>query len=74
VTVVESKADARRPVAGLTLVLADGQRLSIKLASPELVANIKATGTLWMVGMPERRMGAAVGVPGYPIVTAARFA
>jgi hypothetical protein len=74
VTVVESKADARRPVAGLTLVLADGQRLSIKLAFPELVANISATGTLWMVGMPGRRKGAAVGVPGYPIISAARFA
>jgi uncharacterized membrane protein HdeD (DUF308 family) len=74
VTVNASTGDARRLVGGLTLVLNDGRRLSIKLALPELVANISATGTLWMVGLPGDRKGAAVGIPGYPIVTAARFA
>lgn len=74
VTIQQSNSDARRPIGGLTLVLSDGQRLSIKLAAPELVANISATGTLWMVGRPGNRKGAAVGIPGYPILTAARFA
>ena len=74
VTIQQANNDTRRPIAGLTLVLGDGRRLSIKLAAPELVANISATGTLWMVGMPGKRKGAAVGIPGYPILTAARFA
>jgi hypothetical protein len=74
VTVNAPTGDARRLVGPLTLVLSDGRQLSIKLALPDLVANVSATGTLWMVGMPGNRKGAAVGVPGYPIVTAARFA
>jgi hypothetical protein len=74
VTIQQSNSEARRPIGGLTLVLSDGQRLSIKLAAPELVANISATGMLWMVGRPDSRKGAAVGIPGYPILTAARFA
>ena len=74
VTVQASNSDARRPITALTLVLGNGRRLSIKAAGPELVANISATGTLWMVGVPGNRKGAAVGVPGYPILAAARFA
>lgn len=77
VTVETWKGDGRRPVAELVLLLGvpGGQhRLVIKYASAELTANISATGTLWMVGMPKDRRGAAVGVPGYPIVSAARFA
>ncbi|MFC0546496.1 hypothetical protein [Kutzneria chonburiensis] len=74
VTIESWKGEVRRPVGELTLVLASGYRLSIKFATTELVANISATGTLWMVGLPGDRKGAAVGIPGYPILTAARFA
>ncbi|QUQ69871.1 hypothetical protein [Kutzneria sp. CA-103260] len=77
VTVEAWKGDARRPFADLTLKLGvpgGEQRLVVKHASAELVANISATGTLWMVGTPRDNKSAAVGVPGHPILAPARFA
>ncbi|MEV6603474.1 hypothetical protein [Kutzneria sp. NPDC051319] len=77
VTVEAWKGDERRPFADLTLAMGPpgGQhRILVKHASVELVANISATGTLWMIGLPKDRKAAAVGVPGHPVVAAARFA
>jgi hypothetical protein len=76
VTVDAWKGDARRPFGDLTVKLGvpgGEQFLVVKHASVELVANVSATGTLWMVGLPKARKPAAVGVPGHPIVAPARF-
>ncbi|MFI9381005.1 hypothetical protein [Kutzneria sp. NPDC052558] len=76
VTVEEWKGNVRVPAGDLTVKLGvpGGEyRLVVKQASAELVANVSATGTLWMVGQPTARKPAAVGVPGYPIVAIARF-
>jgi hypothetical protein len=77
VTVEAWKGSAQRPFADLTVKLGvpGGEyQLVVKHASVELVANISATGTLWMVGLPKEHKAAAVGVPGHPIVAPARFA
>ncbi len=77
VTVETWKGSAQRPFADLTVKLGvpGGEyQLVVKHASVELVANISATGTLWMVGLPKGAKSAAVGVPGHPIVAPARFA
>lgn len=76
-TVLTWKGEARRSTAVLTLRLSlpGGESLpvTVKLAAAELVANIKATGTVWLIGTPTAGRSTAVGVPGHPIVTTARF-
>lgn len=67
----------RRLVGELGLVLQrpDGSAVpvTVRYASAELVANIEASGQLWVVGPPEEGKLAAVGVPGYPVAAAARY-
>jgi hypothetical protein len=59
----------------LALTLPDGSRLPVtaKLGAVWLVANITATGHLWVAGTPRYGASAAVGVPGQPNVAAVRF-
>ncbi|MEV6603475.1 hypothetical protein [Kutzneria sp. NPDC051319] len=61
--------DAQQPI------LPDGQsrRLVVRPASPELMANVYVTATLWVVGPPTAGKLHAVGVPDHPIVAPARF-
>jgi len=67
-----------RPFSDLTLhvSLPDGrsQRVMVRKASPALMANVYVTGTLWTVGPLAAGKPIAVGVPGHPVVAAARFA
>jgi hypothetical protein len=60
---------------GLVLTLPSGEQLpvTVRSATDALVANINATGTLWVVGEPQAGKLTAVGVPGYPIAASARF-
>jgi hypothetical protein len=59
----------------LVMTLPDGRELpvTIRSASNDLVANISATGVLWVAGTPEAGKLAAVGVPGHPVAAPARF-
>ncbi|HTI24342.1 MAG TPA: hypothetical protein VL652_25325 [Kutzneria sp.] len=59
----------------LALTLPDGSQLpvSARLAPSWLIANISATGYLWVVGSPRRDEAAVVGLPGYPFAAAVRF-
>jgi hypothetical protein len=72
------KGESRRPYVDLTLhvSLQDGrsQKVVVRKASPALMANVYVTGTLWVVGPAVPGRLSAVGVPGHPIVAAARFA
>jgi hypothetical protein len=56
--------------------LPDGrsQKVVVRRATAALRANVYVTGTLWVVGLPAAGKLSAVGVPGHPIVAAARFA
>lgn len=76
VTVGEWKGDPR-PFGDLTLRLSLPDEMSlpvrVKHAPVELVANVSATGTLWVIGTPAAGKLTAVGVPGYPIAAPARF-
>ncbi|GAB3883641.1 hypothetical protein GCM10029964_043350 [Kibdelosporangium lantanae] len=60
---------------GLHLTLPDGTGLpvAVRWASTDLLANIQQTGRLWVLGIPNPGFRVVVGVPGYPIVAAARF-
>jgi hypothetical protein len=60
---------------GLHLTLPDGTGLpvSVRWASTDLIANIRQTGRLWVLGRPKAGFRVVVGVPGYPIVASARF-
>jgi hypothetical protein len=60
---------------GLLLSRPDGSAVpvTVRSASAELVANIEATGQLWVIGLPEEGKLTAVGVPGYPVAAAARY-
>lgn len=59
----------------LALTLPDGSRLpvTVRLGPTWLVANITATGYLWVTGTPRYGAAAVVGLPGWPNVAAARF-
>ncbi|MBB5892500.1 hypothetical protein ACFFS4_16845 [Kutzneria kofuensis] len=59
----------------LALTLPDGSQLpvSARFGPAWLVANIAATGTLWVAGNPKHGQAAAVGLPGHPHVAAVRF-
>lgn len=76
-TLVGWRGDSKRPNADLTLQvgLPDGRshRVVVRRASPELMANVYVTATLWVVGPPAAGKLHAVGVPGHPIVAPARF-
>lgn len=76
-TLVGWKGDSKRPNGDLTLQISlpDGQwrRMMVRRASPELMANVYVTATLWVVGPPAAGKLSAVGVPGHPIVAPARF-
>jgi hypothetical protein len=71
------RGTSQRPSGDLTLYvsLPDGrsQKVVVLRASTELMANVYVTGTLWVVGPPSAGKVSAVGVPGHPIVAAARF-
>ncbi|MBA8929118.1 hypothetical protein BC739_006336 [Kutzneria viridogrisea] len=58
----------------LVAYLPDGTQVPVLLprATVDVVANISATGTLWVAGTPQRGRFCAVGVPGYPIIAVAR--
>jgi hypothetical protein len=60
---------------GLHLTLPDGTGLpvAVRWASTDLLANIQQTGRLWVLGIPNAGFRVVVGVPGFPIVAAARF-
>ena len=59
----------------LVLTLPDGDRLpvTVRLGAAWLVANVTATGYLWVAGPPSLGASAVVGLPGHPTVAAARF-
>ncbi|WP_211764369.1 hypothetical protein [Kutzneria sp. CA-103260] len=59
----------------LALTLPDGSRMPVtaRLGASWLVANITATGYLWVAGTPRYGASAAVGVPGQPNIAAVRF-
>jgi hypothetical protein len=59
----------------LVLTRPDGSQLPVssRLAPAWLIANISATGMLWVAGNPHRDRSAAVGLPGFPMVAAVRF-
>jgi hypothetical protein len=71
---VSWKAESQR--LKLHTSLPDDRSLKVVVwrASPELMANVYVTATLWVVGTPAPGKLCAVGVPGLPIVAAARFA
>lgn len=54
--------------------LPDGRTLAVDLpvAEENLVANVQATGQLWFAGPPQPGRTSAVGIPGLPLITAAR--
>lgn len=74
---VLSWAGGQRVVGNLrlALLLPDGTQLpvSVRFALAELVANVSASGVLWVAGAPRAGGVAAVGLPGYPVLAAARF-
>ena len=74
---VSWKGESRQPGTNLVLQISlpddRSLRVSVQQASPELMANVYVTATLWAVGTPTAGKVVAVGVPGYPIVAAARF-
>jgi hypothetical protein len=59
----------------LALTMPDGSQLpvSARLAPSWLIANISATGYLWVAGSPRPDQAAVVGLPGYPLAAAVRF-
>jgi hypothetical protein len=59
----------------LVLTLPDGRQLpvSARLAPAWLIANITATGTLWVAGAPQFGRSAVVGLPGHPLVAPVKF-
>ncbi|MFI9381006.1 hypothetical protein [Kutzneria sp. NPDC052558] len=59
----------------LALIMPDGNWLPVtaKLGASWLVANITATGYLWVAGTPRYGVAAAAGVPGQPNIAAVRF-
>jgi hypothetical protein len=59
----------------LMLTLPDGTVLPVwaRYGEPWLIANISATGYLWVAGTPTFGGSAVIGLPGLPFVTAAQF-
>jgi hypothetical protein len=59
---------------GVYVTLPDGSNLpiAVRVASAHLVANVQATGHLWVNGDPAAGKRVVVGVPGYPIAAPAR--
>lgn len=59
----------------LVLTMPDGGQLpvSARLAPAWLIANISATGMLWVAGSPHYGQAAVVGLPGHPFAAAVRF-
>jgi hypothetical protein len=59
----------------LALTLPDGSQLpvTVRVGPAWLVANITATGYLWVAGPPRPGEATVVGLPGYPQIAAARY-
>jgi hypothetical protein len=59
----------------LTLTLPDGTALPVwaRYGEPWLIANISATGYLWVAGQPTSGGSAVAGLPGLPYIAAVQF-
>ena len=62
------------PDQSVVVTLPDGSELAGKVVwSVQLLANVRASGLLWVAGIPAPDMTLGVGVPDYPIAGVVRF-
>lgn len=71
---VDTKLQERSVKVRGRATLPDGTTVAVRLkANYRLVANIAATGLLWVAGEPAPGRTVAAGLPGYPMVVVAHF-
>jgi hypothetical protein len=65
------------PLAGTSgrTLLPDGREVAVKLqkVNINLLANVRDTGRLWVLGSPEAGRSAKIGLPGYPLLGTAKL-
>jgi hypothetical protein len=71
---IRTTASPLASTSGRTL-LPDGREVTVKLqkVNVNLLANVRDTGRLWVLGTPEAGRPAKIGLPGYPLLGTAKL-
>jgi hypothetical protein len=71
---IRTTASTLAGTSGRTL-LPDGREVTVKLqkVNVNLLANVRDTGRLWVLGTPEAGRPARIGLPGYPLLGTAKL-
>jgi hypothetical protein len=71
---IRTTASTLASTSGRTL-LPDGREVTVRLqkVNVNLLANVRDTGRLWVLGTPKAGYPARIGLPGYPLLGTAKL-